>query len=565
VARLDHMTWLVAALLLTMGSSVMSGERTSRIWPSERSTYRDEVTGAEVWRLTSHPEVDIATHRTANCWSPDGSVILFRSKRAGLHHLFVMPADGSTITRIDDLNGATTYGVWSRSGREVVCTRHLHDSGFGIHAIDVETFASRRIAGPFESKLGPMGVSPDGESILFTRYIPQPEGEKQDVVSTSRVNMDGSGLFTFEQISTHGSFSWIPGRMDLLRMKSSRQQYIAQPDGSGLRLLAEGGHEWFSPDGRELLVCDPKGGDPSEWLGQCSVGIYDVETGRRRDLTTELVWIGTHPSFSPDGRSVAIDNASHSYPGAIVIVPSRGSGPVRVLCYHHASWESGHITHPTMHWSPDGTKIVFVSDKDSADKKKGDLYLAVVAQPEAPQEVRVQSKGAEAVVTWRPARRHTETKEYVVLRSVPSPREDYRGQKLDRTGVFEAVGTVPIVTTYLAAEGIDERLTEIPVASTEGFPASGVLEIAGDHGLRAHEMVRYQGKTAKSLLKCERGVDGSEASAHWGETRVWSQSTNRFVDTLPTTRRQYYYVVRAREHSSLESAYSRISSAAFVD
>ena len=561
-SSLTSRAMLLAILLVPAGGT--QGADRPRTWPSERSTYRDEITGTEIWRLTTHPAVEIATHRTKNCWSPDGARILFRSHRTGAHHLYVMEADGSKMTRIDDLSGGTTYGVWSRSGREVVCTRHINGSGFAIHAIELSSFASRRIAGPFENKLGPLGISADGRRILFTRFVPQPAGDKQDVVKTSRVNLDGSGLFTFGATTKHGHFSWIPGRMDRIRMKSSRQQYIARPDGSGLRLLAEGGHEWFSPDGRELLVCDPRGGDPAKWLGQCSVGIYDVETGRRRDLTSELVWIGSHPSFSRDGRFVAIDNASRSYPGAILIVPSDGSGGLRVLCYHHASWESGHITHPTMHWSPDGTKIVFVSDKDSADKKKGDLYLAVVKQPAAPLNVQVQNKDDLAVVTWQPPSAHTETKEYVVLRSVPSPRSDRLGRKLDRTGVFEPVATVPVVSTQLVGEPIDDEVTQLAVHSTKGFPASGVLKIAGNHSMAAPERVRYTAKTATRFLNCTRGVEHTKPAAHWDGARVWSVSAQRFTQEIPATGRQYYYAVRAREHSGLESPYSPISNPAFI-
>jgi len=217
-----------------------------------------------------------------------------------------------------------------------------------------------------------------------------------------------------------------------------------------------------------------------------------------------------------------------------------------------------------MHWSPDGTKIVFVSDKDSEDKTKGDLYLVVVKQPDAPTDATVRCRGDQATVTWQPARLHNEIKEYVVLRSVPSPREGRRGRKLDRTGVFEPVGTAPVVSTCLAAGGLDESATEIPVHSTEGFPESGLLEVAGNHALGPHEVIQYQGKTATSFLNCQRGAEGSGAASHWGETRVWSQSANQFVDTFPPTERRYYYVVRAREHSGLESAYSRITSAAFV-
>ena len=534
-----------------------------REWKSERSDYRDKVTRTEVWRLTTDPEVEIITDRIKEPWSPDGSQILFRSKRTGAWHLFLMAADGSKIIRVTDRKEPAVYGVWSRSGREIVCTPSVNDK-YELQVIDVNTFGSRRIAGPFESQMNKMGVSPDGESVLFTRIIKQPDGDKQDVVMSSFVNMDGTGFFDFTGETKHGRIGWIPGRMDIRRMKSSRQQYVVQPDGSGAQLIGEGGHEYFTPDGKHMLICDPKGGDPSKWLGECSAGLYNVETGLRRDVTKELTWLGSHPAISPDGRFVAADNAGHSYPGAVVIVSPDGSVPLRVLCYHHASWESGHITHPTVHWSPDGTKLLFISDKDSPDKKKGDMYLAVVAQPEAPRQPHLANNRAEGpLLTWQPAMHYTETKEYVIMRSVPSPRPNLQGVKLDRTGVFEEVGVVPVIDTILTGEHIDAKITILTVESTTGFPMSGRLLIAGNHSMAEPEVVTYIGKTETTFLQCQRGEESSEPAMHWSGARVWSLSELQFADTkLPDPERQYYYTVRAREHSGLISPYSRISNPA---
>ncbi|MFP6763781.1 MAG: hypothetical protein VB858_09185 [Planctomycetaceae bacterium] len=291
---------------------------------------------------------------------------------------------------------------------------------------------------------------------------------------SSFVNMDGTGFFDFTGGTRHGRIGWIPGRMDIQRMKSSRQQYIVQPDGSGARLIGEGGHEYFSPDGRHMLICDPRGGDPSKWLGECSAGIYNIETGVRRDVTRELTWLGSHPAISPDGRCVAADNAGHSCPGAIVIVSIDGSNPpLHVLCHHHASWESGHITHPTVHGSPDGTKLLFISDKDSPDRKKGDMYLAVAKQPEAPRKPHVANNHVDGpLLTWQPAHRHTETQEYVIMRSVPSPRANLQGVLLDRTGIFEEVGVVPVVDTVLTGNHLAAKTTTLTVESTKDFPDS---------------------------------------------------------------------------------------------
>ena len=553
-------------LCISLGPRINAAENTKqRTWPSERSDYVDQVTGTRIWRLTTHPAVEIIQDRIKQPWSPDGSQILFRSKRNGAWHLFTMAADGSKMTRVTDSKGPTIHGVWSRTGEEIVCTPLFHSKGYEVHRINVKTFASQRIAGPFDAQLGKLGVSPDGQNVLFTRIIKQPDGEKQDVVQSSFVKMDGSGFFDFKGETKHGRIGWIPGRMDLRRMKSSRQQYVVQPDGSGARLIGEGGHEYFTPDGRHILICDPKGGDPSKWLGQCSAGIYNIKTGLRRDVTKELVWLGSHPAISPDGRFVAADNANHSYPGAVVIVALDGSVPLRVLCYHHASWESGHITHPTVHWSPDGTKLLFLSDKDSEDKKKGDLYQAEIRAPHAPSQVHVANRPTGPLVTWRPSLRHVETKEYVVMRSIPSPRADRLGRKLDRTGRFQEVGVVPVVSTYLQGAHLDATSTKLTVRSTAGFPRSGSLLVAGNHSMAAPEIVTYQDRTETSFLGCQRGAEKTTATSHWTGARIWSLNALQFTDKLPDPSRQYYYAIRAREHSGLTSPYSRISNAALSE
>ena len=558
------MKWILNSFYLLLTAGILgAADQNQRVWKSERSDYRDKATGTEVWRLTTHPEVEIIADRIKDPWSPDGSKILFRSKRNGLWHLYTMMADGSKITRLTDLKGPTIYGVWSRTGREIICTPYVNDRAYELHLINVKTFASRRIAGPFESKMGKLGVSPDGKGVLFTRFIKQPEGEKNDVMLSSFVNLDGTGFLDFKGETKHGRIGWIPGRMDLRRMKSSRQQYVVQPNGSGARLIGEGGHEYFTPDGHHMLICDPKGGDPSKWLGTCSAGLYNIATGKRRDVTKELTWLGSHPAISPNGRFVAVDNAGHSYPGAVLIVALDGSVPLRVLCYHHASWESGHITHPTVHWSSDGTKMLFISDKDSPDKKKGDMYLAIIKQPEAPLQPHVaNNRTAGPLLTWRPALRHTETREYVIMRSVPSSRPNLQGVKLDRTGVFKEIGVVPVVSTVLAGEHLNATATTLTVESTEGFPKHGQLLIAGNHSMAQPEVVSYTGKTETSFLNGKRGEEKTKAAAHWSGGRVWSLSTMQFTDKLPDAARQYYYTIRAREHSGLMSPYSRISNPA---
>ena len=125
------MKWILNSFCLLLTAGILSAaDQKQRVWKSERSDYRDKATGAKVWRLTTHPEVEIIADRIKDPWSPDGSKILFRSKRTGAWHLFAMAADGSKMTRITDLKGPTIYGVWSRSGKEIVCTPYVNDKAY---------------------------------------------------------------------------------------------------------------------------------------------------------------------------------------------------------------------------------------------------------------------------------------------------------------------------------------------------------------------------------------------------------------------------------------------------
>ena len=148
------------------------------------------------------------------------------------------------------------------------------------------------------------------------------------------------------------------------------------------------------------------------------------------------------------------------------------------------------------------------------------------------------------------------------MRSIPSPRPNRQGKKLDRTGVFEQVGVVSVVSTYLEGGHLDAQATTLEVISTTGFPQSGELLIAGNHSMAPPEVVSYRGKTATEFLNCSRGAEETAAASHWTGARVWSLSAMQFTDRLPDPERQYYYTVRAREHSGLQSPYSRISNAA---
>lgn len=112
----------------------------------------------------------------------------------------------------------------------------------------------------------------------------------------------------------------------------------------------------WSPDGRSVLFVrsnQPRGKlEPGDVFGQYDGGDIwrkEVSSGREE----RLVQNAFNPSFSPDGRSIAVD-ASWAGPRRIWIVDAQGHNPQQVTTENSEA-----VDHLEPSWSPDGKNIVF--------------------------------------------------------------------------------------------------------------------------------------------------------------------------------------------------------------
>ena len=200
--------------------------------------------------------------------------------------------------------------------------------------------------------------SPDGDRIAFTGRHDESLGE------IYVINANGTGLtrLTNEGSAWHDNAAWAPDG-DRIAFASDRDGnaniYIMNADGTVLdqfrRNNGADDHPTWSPDGTRIAF-ESNGDD----IG--SGGGYDIVVlQRREDGGVNVQWLTTHaardraPEWSPDGTRIAFvsdRDGNHE----IYAIETDGSGLTQLT--NHAARDE----HPT--WSPDGTRIAFNSYRD---------------------------------------------------------------------------------------------------------------------------------------------------------------------------------------------------------
>jgi TolB protein len=172
------------------------------------------------------------------------------------------------------------------------------------------------------------------------------------------VNGDGTGL---QQLTTDPAQefdpSWSPdGRQIAYRAQrppAASDIYVMNADGSGQRRIASGLSPAWSPDGAWIAYGDE--------LGSISLVRPDGSASRRVPGT----WQGEYPSWSPDGSKLAFMDSvflpsrrggTSSATYEVYVINLDGSGLKRLT---NSPGEDGWPA-----WSPDGSRIVFASQRD---------------------------------------------------------------------------------------------------------------------------------------------------------------------------------------------------------
>ncbi len=354
------------------------------IYPPERTSYRDSVTGALIHRMTSHESNSHLSYFLQSSFTPDSRKLIFTSYRTGSAQLFEA---GFPDGPIRQLTGGPPIHPYSPTiiadGRLIYFVR-----GGGVWRLARSSLEETRVVEFEGAQLGECTLGERGQWITaaFKR------GELQGLV-TGRADGSGWRIIPFPRTVIHPQFHPLDPQWVEFAADPAPRMYRVRRDGTGMECLyANDGSEWITHEtflgssGDLIFVHWPKALYRLNWTTRAVTRI----TGYK-------VW---HVSPNRSGTRILCDT---NHPDEGIFEIDAGTGARRLVCLSEsgnrgsqwtestpANWQSGaksalswlevptdsvygpQWTHPHPCYSPDERLVTFTSDRSG----QAQVYVA---------------------------------------------------------------------------------------------------------------------------------------------------------------------------------------------
>ncbi len=371
--------WLSAVLVLviTVNANLYSASQDTyyvgRRFPSERTTYRDLVTGYEISVLTTSPAKDNKIYQTHPNWTADGRHIVFTSDRTGTNQYFALTVDTGVITQLTNDKGSGNAFV-HRNKNSMFYISQSTIWELDINAIcdlkeNKQNNRFRRKVADLPDKLtvsGTLSVDSNGKDIYIgVQYDEGSWGLLALNADTGKFKKVIDSSFRVGHCQAHPSISGLIMYCWETGGDSQQRMWVVRADGSDNGpFYKETYDEWVTHEvwwgaNKTLFTIWPR----NEQMLKKPHGIAYIALQDRalNILSQKKYW---HVGGSPDGKWAAGDN----FNGEIYLI-NADTGQAKLLTQGHRP--PGATVHPHPSFSPDGSSILFCSEKNG----NWDLFL----------------------------------------------------------------------------------------------------------------------------------------------------------------------------------------------
>lgn len=371
--------WKLSFLILTISvkgncsQPLQSMYYAAQKFPPEKMTYKDAATDLEITMLTTSPAKDNKIYQTHPNWTADGQNIVFTSDRSGTNQYFAISVKTGIIVQLtdDQLPGNACLNKTRN--------RMYYLSDNKIWDVDIDSILQcdeRKQKNEFRRKVADM---PENTRLSGTISI---DSSEKDIYLGVQYTADSWGLLALDTYT--GEYSKIIdtefriGHCQAHPSASGLIMYCWETGGDSKQrmwIVNANGHRnspfyketydewvthevWWGPN-KALFTIWPKN---EEMLKKPhGIAYISLEDKSLHILNQRKYW---HVGGSPDGKWAAGD----TFDGELYLINGE-TGRARLLTQGHRP--SGATVHPHPSFSPDGTSVLFCSEKNG----NWDLFL----------------------------------------------------------------------------------------------------------------------------------------------------------------------------------------------
>ena len=394
--------FVIPAILGSSASSEEAGRSWEcRVLPAEREITVDEVTGVRIIFVTTHESADRNLYFHERSWLPDGSMLVFVSRRTGRTEPFGYVETTGELVQLglsDDPPGSgfsasryTNSLYLIRDGAVYDWAVELVPGGVGERTkVTVRERMICRLPPGIRLK---SSVNENADGTYLSVGIQRSDDDTNEIVAIEKAT---GKIVTVTRVPwniSHVQFSWTDPQMIMFARsyEGGDRAPMTNPEDRHCRFWfadfsdrpAWPGY-WQRPGELVTHECWWVNGLVTFCGGQrdeeSHVKIFDPQTGVVRIVGAGSWWAdGTpfelsrrnwwHAAGDPRGKWVAADN----WHGDIVLFDAKTTEE-RLVTQGHRTYGSG--AHPHVGWAPNGDRVVFTSNR----KGNADVCIAIIPE-----------------------------------------------------------------------------------------------------------------------------------------------------------------------------------------